>query len=82
MTNYCRLCAQLRDSDEIVSSITDAENLIEHKLTVCCQWRVKDTQRKLPQEVCAVCLNKLDKCWLFVQTVKLAQQKLLELFGK
>lgn len=82
MTSYCRLCAQLKDSDEIATSLTDAENLIERKLTVCCQWKVKDTQRKLPHDVCTVCLNKLDKCWLFVQTVKLAQHKLQEIFGE
>lgn len=82
MSNYCRLCAELKDPVEIVTSITDAENLIEQKLTVCCQWKVKYTKQRLPQDVCTVCLGKLDKCWTFVQNVKLAQHKLQEIFGE
>lgn len=83
MTNYCRLCAELKEPDDFVTTITDAENLIEQKLSVCCQWKVKNTsQRSLPQAVCSVCLDKLDKCWIFAQSVKLAQHKLEEIFGE
>lgn len=82
MTSYCRLCAEIKEPDEILTNITDAESLIEQKLTVCCQWKVKYTKQKLPQDVCTVCSDKLDKCWIFVQNVKLAQHKLEEIFGK
>lgn len=82
MTSYCRLCAELKEPDEIVTSITDAESLIEQKLMVCCQWKVKYTKQKLPQYVCTVCSDKLDKCWIFAQNVKLAQNKLEDIFGK
>lgn len=82
MTNYCRLCAEMKDPDEIVTSIEDVENSIERKLTVCCQWNAKENNRRLPRDVCMVCRDKLDKCWLFSQSVHFAQQKLLEIFGK
>ena len=82
MTEYCRLCAELKDLDEIVASIDDVEQSMEQKLRVCCQWTNENTERRLPHSVCSICLDKLDKCWLFSQTVQLAQQKLLEIFGK
>lgn len=82
MTNYCRLCAELKDPDEIATSITDTENLIEQKLKECCQWNVKNNNRRLPEDICMGCINKLDKCWMFSQSVQFAQQKLLEIFGK
>lgn len=81
MINYCRLCAESKDSNEIVTTITDAEKLIEQKLTVCCQWKVRNTKQRLPQDVCTICLDKLEKCWIFAQNVKLAQHKLEEIFG-
>lgn len=82
MTNYCRLCAELKDPDEIVASIGDTANSIAEKLTVCCQWDVKKLKRRLPKDICMGCLDKLDKCWLFSQSVQYAQQKLQEIFGK
>lgn len=82
MTNYCRLCAELKGPDEIATSLTDTENLIEQKLTACCEWKVEKANQRLPKDVCMTCLDKLDKCWLFSQSVQFAQQKLLEIFGK
>lgn len=82
MTNYCRLCAELKDPDEIVTSIADTEHLIQEKLAMCCQWNEKKSNRRLPKDICMGCLDKLDKCWLFSQSVQYAQQKLLEIFGK
>lgn len=82
MAIYCRLCAELKDVDEIAASITDATNLIEHKLTMCCQWNVEHRDSRLPQEVCTCCMDKLDKFWLFSQTVQSAQDKLRMIFGE
>lgn len=82
MTNYCRLCAELKDPIEIVASLMDAENLIEQKLMECFQWPVENTNHRLPQEICLSCSDKLDKCWLFSKSVQLAQSKLLEIFGE
>lgn len=82
MTNYCRLCAEPKDSSEIIASIDDSEKSIEQKLMACCQWNVESINERLPQNVCVVCLDKLDKFWLFSQSVQLAQQKLQEIFGE
>lgn len=82
MTSYCRLCAESKDSIEIATSITDTENLIEQKLIECCQWNVGKANARLPKDICVSCLDKLDKCWLFSQSVQYSQQKLLEIFGE
>lgn len=82
MTEYCRLCAELKDPWEVVASITDIEQSMELKLRACCQWTIENSGRSLPHGVCAICLEKLDKCWVFSQSVQLAEQKLLEIFGE
>lgn len=82
MTEYCRLCAELKDYGEIVACIDDLEQSLEQKLRACCQWTSENTKHRLPHSVCSNCLDKLDKCWLFSQSVQLAQQQLLEIFGK
>lgn len=82
MAIYCRLCAELKDADEIAASITDAANSVEQKLTMCCQWNVEHRYARLPQEVCTCCLDKLDKFWLFSQSVQSAQDKLKAIFGE
>lgn len=82
MTEYCRLCADLKDPDEIVASIDDAKHSMEEKLWVCCQWTAENTEHRLPHSVCITCLDTLEKCWLFAQSVQLAQQQLLDTFGK
>lgn len=82
MSNYCRLCAEFKDSSEIIASIGDQEKCIEQKLIACCQWDAQNTDQILPQSVCSYCFEKLDQCWLFSQSVQHAQQKLQEIFGK
>lgn len=82
MNNYCRLCAELKDSSEIITSIDDSDKLIEQKLLACCQWNVENTESNLPRKVCVFCLNKLNECWLFSQSVQIAQQKLQERFDE
>lgn len=82
MTTYCRLCAEFKEPAEIITTISDTERLIEEKLIACCQWNVTKTEQQLPQDVCMFCMDKLDQCWLFSQSVQSAQQKLLEQFGK
>lgn len=82
MTTYCRLCAEFKEPVEIITTISDTERLIEEKLIACCQWNVTENEQKLPQDICMFCMDKLDKCWLFSQSVQLAQSKLLEIFGK
>lgn len=82
MTEYCRLCAELKDSCEIVTTIADVEQSLEQKLMACCQWTIVNTRQSLPHSVCVICLDKLDKCWVFTQSVQSAQQKLIDIFGE
>lgn len=82
MADYCRLCAELKECSEIVASIDDIEQSVEEKLRTCCQWTTENTEYCLPNGVCSSCSDKLDKCWLFAQGVQLAQQRLIEIFGK
>lgn len=82
MTEYCRLCAELKESCEIVASVSDVEQSMEQKLRTCCQWTIENIEHRLPHSVCSICLDELNKCWLFSQSVQLAQQKLIEIFGK
>lgn len=82
MTEYCRLCAELKESNEIIATIDDVEQSVQEKLRACCDWTAESSDQRLPNGVCMICLDKLDKCWLFAQNVQLAQQKLIEIFGK
>lgn len=82
MDNYCRLCAELKDSTEIITSIEDRDRWIEEKLIACCQWNSEMVDERLPRNVCVFCMEKLDECWLFSQSVQLAQQKLQDIFGE
>lgn len=79
---YCRLCAELKDSSEIIASIDDSKRSIEQKLVACCQWNVDNNDQIQTQDVCMFCLDKLEESWLFSQSVQLAQYKLLEIFGE
>lgn len=82
MSNYCRLCAEFKDSSEIITSISDQEKCIEEKLIACCEWNAEDTENLLPQSICELCFEKLEQCWLFSQSVQQAQHKLQEVFGE
>lgn len=80
MTEYCRLCAELRDPCDLVTSISDVGQFMEQKLWACCQWTPENIEQQLPHGVCTNCADRLNKCWLFSQSVQMAQQKLLVIF--
>lgn len=82
MTEYCRLCAELKDPSEIIASLSDVEHSVELKLRACCEWTTENIEQRLPHSICAFCFDELDRCWEFSHSVQLAQQKLVEIFGK
>lgn len=82
MSIFCRLCADTKDPSEIVTSINDPERFVERKLIACCQWNPQHTDFELPQDVCEFCYDKLENCWLFLQSVHSAQRKIQNLFGE
>lgn len=82
MSVYCRLCAEIKDESEITTSINDPERLTEQKLIACCQWNPQNTEFELPQDVCALCFDKLENCWSFLQSVQSSQRKIQRIFGE
>lgn len=81
MTTYCRLCAELKTVDDLSTTITDTKLKIEEKLIVCCQWNnYRNINCNFPDTVCYLCIEKLEKCWIFSESVALAQEKLQEIF--
>lgn len=81
MSILCRLCAELRESDEIKTTINDANWNIEAKLIICCQWNSLQADDMLPKEVCNFCFDILEQSWTFSQNVTVAQMKLQEIYG-
>lgn len=81
MTTYCRLCAELKSIEDLHTTINDKKLKIEEKLIVCCQWNnYQNINYNFPDAICYSCCEKLEKCWLFNETVASAQTKLEEIF--
>lgn len=82
MTTYCRLCAESKTENEFNTTINDKQLNIKEKLVACCQWNNYLNYTHLPVCVCYSCCEKLEKCWLFNESVAYAQSKLLEIFNE
>lgn len=80
MTTHCRLCAELKTEDELNTTINDTRLNIREKLIVCCQWNNYSNNSHIPENVCYMCVEKLEKCWLFNEKVAFAQTKLQEIY--
>lgn len=77
MDGLCRLCAESR-SVENLYQINDAALNIERKLVDCCRWaHLKDLTADvvLPQTICNCCIEKLEQCWQFAESVAHTQHK-------
>lgn len=77
----CRLCAQIKSSIEMMGEIDDLMLGIKSKLIVCCRWLDLEvlTNEYFPQNVCISCVQKLEQCWEFAESVSIAQQELLRI---
>lgn len=80
MTTHCRLCAELKTEDELNTTINDTRLNIREKLIICCQWNNYSNNSHIPENVCYSCIEKLEKCWLFNESVAFAQTKLQEIY--
>lgn len=81
MTTFCRLCAELKTDDELnTTTINDPKLNIKEKLVICCQWNNYVNYTNLPETICYSCTEKLEKSWLFNESVAFAQIKLQEIF--
>lgn len=81
MMTYCRLCAEAKSEEDLCASINDSKSNILEKLVICCQWNSYPITDELPDRVCCLCSEKLEKCWLFSECVAQAQQKLQQLMN-
>lgn len=79
--SYCRLCAEPKSDDDLCASINDLKLNILEKLIVCCQWDTYPFNPELPEHICFLCSEKLEKSWLFIVCVSEAQRKLLQLIS-
>lgn len=80
MNSYCRLCADIKTDDELNIKLSDSTLQIQEKLLACCQWRKYQHDANLPNAICYSCYEKLEKSWLFLESVAFAQTRLLEIF--
>lgn len=78
MNNYCRLCADLKTDDELNIKISDSTLKIHEKLIACCQWNNYQSNASFPSAICYLCYEKLEKSWLFSESIAFAQDKLQE----
>lgn len=78
METWCRLCANEKYADELTYNIDDEFTNIKQKLIDCCRWNeiADDDQVGVPKMICKDCNGRLEQCWLFAESVSLAQQKI------
>lgn len=81
LKHMCRLCSQTKLTVEMMGGINDILLGIKPKLIDCCRWRELEIfdNENLPQNACIVCVQKLEQCWQFAESVSAAQQKLLRI---
>lgn len=83
MAGLCRLCAETRPLEKM-SEFDDPTLNIEQKLVDCCRWthfKELNVDANLPQHICIVCIEKLERSWLFAESVSSAQYKLIEIIN-
>lgn len=79
--NYCRLCAQKRDTFDLINAFTvnGLSKLISVKVEAI--FKIKITSNDcLPQSICFFCFSKLEEFYKFTKEVDKNQDKLRLLF--
>lgn len=81
LKQMCRLCAHIKSPIEILGEIDDLMLGIKPKLVDCCRWHELEvfSNEYFPQNVCISCVQKLEQCWEFAESVSIAQQELLRI---
>lgn len=75
MFPLCRLCANHVESTDILAEISD----LKWKLSFCCGWKPSENEIQMPQKACSHCVEMLDICWKFAESVWSAERKLIKL---
>lgn len=78
--SYCRLCAELRPTSEMLSPCKDV--VANSKVITKLSWINIDlsSTNGLPNTICYVCLDLLERTWSFLNSVRSAQEKLHDIF--
>lgn len=78
--NYCRLCAEMKPKSKLLDIKADSSKRrkIVGKLE-CVKIEFTDTDA-LPQTVCLVCFENLERTWNFIRSVEKAQDTLKLIF--
>lgn len=72
MFAFCRLCANRMHETEKTAEISEMTT----KLIVCCNWKLSKIESQMPQRVCRVCVDELERSWRFAEQIHLAEKKL------
>lgn len=75
MFSFCRLCAKCFTSTELTTELSK----LHSKLTFCCGWRRSTYEMKMPQKVCKLCVEQLERCWNFAESIWVAEKQLNKL---
>lgn len=78
MFSLCRLCAESKDFDELITEISE----LETKLVLCCGWNISANEVQMPSKACIICVERLEKSWCFAESVKAAENKLNKLVSE
>ncbi|XP_017302776.1 uncharacterized protein LOC103517002 [Diaphorina citri] len=75
---YCRLCANKKDVKVLLPLVDNGREVcdIQQKISALhIQFSAKD---KLPQEICHLCLPRVEMTYSFISACQRAQQKLIQ----
>lgn len=72
MFSLCRLCGDSKDAIELNTSISE----LASKLVLCCDWNQSENGSQMPNKVCNLCVEELQRSWLFAEKVKATEEKL------
>ncbi|XP_055312474.1 serendipity locus protein delta-like, partial [Sitodiplosis mosellana] len=75
MFSLCRLCARYMEETERKTEITK----LETKLAFCCGWKRSQNEAQMPQKACTLCVDQLQTCWTFTESVWAAEAQLKKL---
>lgn len=78
MLKLCRLCAKCTEPTDLTTNISD----VESKLTICCGWKPLEYEIQMPNKACKLCVDKLQMCWDFVESVWAAEKQLNKLLSE
>ncbi|XP_031617242.1 zinc finger protein 431-like isoform X2 [Contarinia nasturtii] len=75
MFSFCRLCAKQTEATALATELSE----IESKLKLCCGWKPSENEIEMPNKACDLCVEKLQQCWNFAESIWEAEKQLIEM---